>query len=153
MRPIKRFDGTSKWNPQPKPPPKPKEKKNPIKSKSGSDFSIKIRVADDALRNWKIKQAGTKLVKCCTCPVKLPAKQLQLGHFLSRRLYAVRWEEENTELQCSDCNCLHHGRPDEFAEHIEKKYGKGTVERLIQLSKQPFKLEREFLNEVINKYK
>ena len=42
--------------------------------------------------------------ECVTCGKQDHWKSLQAGHFMSRKHYATRWDEDNVEVQCMGCN-------------------------------------------------
>ena len=96
---------------------------------------------------------------CITCGKKYPRgerTQLHAGHYISRGIYATRWEEENVNAQCSGCN-LKQSRGDaevwhRYEKELEAKYGKGTVERLLQKKHEIFKLDRGWLEDNIKLY-
>lgn len=83
--------------------------------------------------------------------------QCHVGHFLSRGVYSTRWEDENVNAQCAGCN-LRQSRGDaeiwhEYEKQLELKYGKGTVERLLQKKHQVIKVNKSFLEDNIKIYK
>lgn len=46
---------------------------------------------------------------CVTCKQKYPYKQIQAGHFISRKHYATRWVIDNVHPQCVSCNVFKYG--------------------------------------------
>lgn len=64
---------------------------------------------------------------CITCG---SIKQLQCGHFVSRRFFATRWDEKNCAAQCVSCNVFNQGVQHKFGQEIDKKYGAGTADKL-----------------------
>lgn len=97
---------------------------------------------------------------CITCNKKYPVGErtnLHAGHYISRGNYSTRWEEDNCNAQCSGCN-LRQSRGDaeiwhEYEKQLELKYGKGTVERLLQKKHQVIKVNKAFLEDNIKIYK
>ena len=75
------------------------------------------------------------IVKCITSRTKLPWREMQCGHFMSRTHLSTRWNEQNTSGQCAGCNVFRAGRQYEHGKAIDKKYGAGTAERLTRESK------------------
>jgi len=96
-----------------------------VKDKLDKIFSKYIRLRDS---NGGIGQ-------CCTCGKKLHWKEAHCGHFISRRHLATRWDQYF------------------FSLFIEKKYGKGTVDEIIQKSKQTIKITKSEYETLIEFYK
>ena len=46
---------------------------------------------------------------CVTCNKTFHWKEIQAGHFMSRKFYSVRWSEENVKPQCVACNVYRAG--------------------------------------------
>lgn len=46
---------------------------------------------------------------CVTCNRKYHWKEIQAGHFMSRKHYATRWNEDNVKPQCVGCNMYKQG--------------------------------------------
>lgn len=96
---------------------------------------------------------------CITCSKKFPSgerTQCHAGHYISRGIYSTRWDEENVNCQCAGCN-LRQSRGDaeiwhKYEKELELKYGKGTVERLLQKKHEVFKLNRVWLEDNIKIY-
>lgn len=98
----------------------------------------------------KNKVAG--VYKCFTCDKIFPLNRIQLGHFHSRKYYAIRWDEFNAECQCVSCNCLNHGMQYEFGKRLEKKHGVEIVNQLAIKKNNRFKLEKFTLEIMIKEY-
>ena len=47
---------------------------------------------------------------CVTCNRKYHWKEIQAGHFMSRKHYATRWNEDNVKPQCVSCNLYMQGQ-------------------------------------------
>jgi hypothetical protein len=96
-------------------------------------------------------------VKCATCEAYNHWSEMDLGHYISRGTYIIRWDERNTHPQCRVCNQtdegqLKKGRPEEFARFIDKTYGAGTSDHLNAIKHKDFKLDPLKLKELIEKY-
>lgn len=127
----------------------PTEKKTIAKEGKG-DLSKLIKQADEALRIHVRKRDGAApLVGCCTCSFSFPVNKMQVGHYVSRKQMATRWDVRNVALQCVQCNCIEMGKPVEFAAYINQRYGAGTAEALIEKSKVTGKLNPEKIREII----
>ena len=66
---------------------------------------------------------------CVTCERKFHISALETGHAISGRSNAVLLIEKFTDLQCSFCNRMNHGRPKEFRKVLEVRYGKAFIEK------------------------
>lgn len=60
---------------------------------------------------------------CFTCGVKKPWQELQNGHYVSRSVNSLRYDERNCHVQCCKCNVFNHGAMDSYALALQKKYG------------------------------
>lgn len=95
------------------------------------------------------KRGDTWYAKCITCGVDKPIKQLQCGHFMSRRHNILRYRDENTAAQCYGCNVMSQGRQYEFAIAIDDLYGEGTAKALHKESKRLHTFTIEELQSII----
>lgn len=96
------------------------------KKKADRYFSEYIRKRDTDYRG---------LGQCITCGQWKPYDKLDCGHFISRRFGATRYDEKNANAQCSKCNRFQNGNQYEHGKAIDKKYGEGTADELLQKSK------------------
>ena len=55
------------------------------------------------------KNSVNEIAQCITCGKKDHWKKMQNGHFMSRKHYATRWDEDNVEVQCMGCNVYRYG--------------------------------------------
>ena len=69
-------------------------------------------------------------VKCATCETIKHVKEMQNGHFMSRRHYSTRWHVKNTAPQCYGCNIGSQGQQFKFSKYLDKKYGPGTAQHM-----------------------
>lgn len=67
---------------------------------------------------------------CFTCGVKKPWQQLQNGHYVSRSVNSLRYDERNCKPQCIVCNVFNHGAMDSYALALQRKYGDGILKIL-----------------------
>lgn len=97
---------------------------------------IKITVTDQWYSKYiRIKEAYENgYAQCCTCGKILYWKDLQCGHFVSRRKIPTRFHEKNTHPQCSNCNGKNKGEQGKHAIYIDKRYGPGTAEMLFNIA-------------------
>ena len=90
---------------------------------------------------------------CCTCAKEIHYKEGHAGHFMSRRHYSTRWNEENVALQCVSCNTFHGGRQYEFALFLNDKYKCDKATELLVKSRESAKFSVSDLQEKIDFYK
>ena len=96
--------------------------------------------------------AVNEIAKCVTCGKQAHWKELQAGHFMSRKHYSTRWDETNVQVQCSGCNVFRYGEQFKFGMYLEDAYGKGTAESLQNKSREIAKFSDIHLKEMIEYY-
>lgn len=92
-------------------------------------------------------------VICFTCGKRDFWKNMDAGHFQSRKHYATRWNETNVQVQCKGCNVFRYGEQYKFGVNLDAKVGKGTAEMLLTLSRRIMKYTDAELLELIDFYK
>tara|TARA_B110000503_G_C6851375_1_gene290966 strand:- start:113 stop:442 length:330 start_codon:yes stop_codon:yes gene_type:complete len=97
--------------------------------------------------------AKSQIVECFTCGSQDHWKNVDCGHFMSRKHYATRWDELNCQNQCKKCNIFRQGEQFRFGINLDKKYGEGTAEQLMNKSRATVKLSSVELTEMIEYYK
>ena len=118
--------------------PKKASRKTIVK-KLDTIFSIYIRR----------RYAKNDISECVTCGKQAHWKELQAGHFMSRKHYATRWDETNVGVQCMGCNVYRYGEQYKFSKYLGKK----TSDELLFKSRQTIKFSNFELEELIIKYK
>jgi hypothetical protein len=83
---------------------------------------------------------------------KYPLKSIQAGHFMSRRHYSTRWDEENVYPQCYGCNVGKSGEQYLFSKFIDEQYGEGYSDVLLFKSRETVKFSDFELEEMIEDY-
>ena len=86
---------------------------------------------------------------CVTCGKTDHYKSLQAGHFISRKQYATRWDEDNVQVQCVACNVYRYGEQYKFGLYL----GADKSQELLQKSRQTVKFLDYELQEMIELYK
>ena len=124
-----------------KPRGEKKESVASLKRKADKYFSLYIRLRDS-------DEFGVG--DCITCGDKKHYKQMQCGHFVSRKTNALRYDEENCNLQCVGCNMFKAGEQYQYSKALDLKYGEGTADRLFAQRFDSHKFTREELEEVIH---
>ena len=61
-----------------------------------------------------IRRRHGEMATCVTCGKVAHWKEMQAGHFMSRRHRATRWHEDNVQVQCVKCNMFGQGEQYKF---------------------------------------
>ncbi len=89
-------------------------------------------------------------VKCVTCgKIGHWKDNFQAGHFMSRKHYATRWDENNVKVQCKKCNMYGEGEQYKFSLYL----GTELSQQLLLKSRKIVKLSNNDLVDMIIKYK
>ena len=91
-------------------------------------------------------------VECYTCGKVLHWKDIQCGHYFSRKSLTTRWEEKNCRPQCSGCNVAQHGNYPVFGIRLSQEIGTKGMEKLEQLHNKTVKLSNIDLLEMTQSY-
>ena len=102
------------------------------------------------LRNKYADKNG--IVQCYTCDKKLPVKEMQCGHFMSRSNLSTRWMEANCRPQCEECNCYKDGNLEEFEYKLHEE-NNALVEYLRETARQPVRPTRDELKGLVVEYR
>ncbi len=111
-----------------------KESVNAWKKKAWTVFSKWIRERDE--------------YKCYTCP----ARGQQAGHFISRRINAVLYDEMNVHAQCYFCNNYQAGNIGVYADRLMREYGTDAFQELLKRAKGSKQFTVPELKGIIEKY-
>lgn len=105
----------------------------------------------DAIFSEYIRRRYAKdgIAICVTCGKTDHYKSLQAGHFISRKQYATRWDEDNVQVQCVACNVYRYGEQYKFGLYL----GSEKSQELLQKSRQTVKFLDYELQEMIELYK
>lgn len=101
-----------------------KSEKSKAIERADSWFSKFIRISNSF---------GNGLGACFTCTNVDDIKNMDAGHFVKRNHLSTRYNELNVQLQCRSCNRYRDGEQFKFGVNLDKKYGKGTAEKLMLL--------------------
>lgn len=121
----------------------PKNAKKPTKGKL-------VKKLDIVFSRWvRMSNADhTGQCECVTCGKKEHWKQIQAGHFMSRRHYSTRWDEQNVKPQCRACNVFSQGRQYEYSRYL----GVQLSDSLLFKSKQLTKFSVSDIQQMIDDY-
>tara|TARA_R110000765_G_scaffold268285_1_gene367285 strand:+ start:178 stop:570 length:393 start_codon:yes stop_codon:yes gene_type:complete len=95
------------------------------------------------------RYAKNEISKCVTCNKEDHWKNLQAGHFMSRKHYATRWDPDNVQVQCMGCNVYRYGEQYLFSKYL----GTDLSDDLQARSRLITKFSNTDLEEMINDYK
>ena len=101
----------------------------------------------------RLRYAKNEIAECYTCGKKDHYKKLQCGHFMSRKHYATRWDEENCQVQCYSCNVMRYGEQYKFGLRLAKEKGRAFPEELLQKTRATIKLTNNDLLDMIAYFK
>lgn len=90
---------------------------------------------------------------CVTCGTTKHYKDLDGGHFVSRRYTATRLMKENVWPQCKVCNGYLKGNPIPYTLFMIDTYGKEFVHELHALKNETKKFTRDELAEMSKEFK
>ena len=96
----------------------------------------------------RLKDSKDGIGTCITCGKQDHIKNLQAGHFQSRKFYSIRWDERNVKIQCSGCNIFRYGEQFKFSLYLGNKLS----EELLAESRVIRKFTNVELEEMIQKY-
>jgi hypothetical protein len=125
----------------------------------GLNRSKNLSSAKDTCDTWfskyvRLRDANhNELCKCVTCNTIKHWKEMDCGHFQSRRFSATRYHEQNAHAQCQSCNKYNAGEQYRHGIEIDLLYGEGTADYLEQLSRSMIKLNKVEVMELAQYYK
>jgi len=96
----------------------------------------------------RLRYSKNEISECVTCGKQDNWKKLQAGHFVSRKHYATRWDEDNVQVQCSGCNVFRYGEQYLFSKYL----GVDLSEELLMKSRKIQKFSDNELLEMIELY-
>ena len=99
------------------------------------------------------RYAKNDIVECVTCGINKHYKEIDAGHFMSRKHYSTRWHPTNVQVQCKNCNGFRAGENYLFGKYLDSVFGIGTADELVALSRQIKKYTDKDLEELIFHYK
>lgn len=120
-----------------------KSKRKRLRDNLDKVFSEFIRLRDSD---------SNGMVRCCTCEKPHHWQEVDNGHGITRGDYSTRWEEHNCMAQCKRCN-LRGGEQFIFSQEVDRRFGKGEWDRLMQKRHEIFKVPLDWYQEKIDYYK
>lgn len=95
------------------------------------------------------RYAKDDIAECVTCGKKAHWKEMQAGHFISRKHRSTRWHPDNVQVQCVGCNVFKYGQQYLFGVYL----GKEKADELLKLSREIVKHKDFEIVEMIEHYK
>lgn len=113
---------------------------------------------EDTLWKWfslfiRLRDSENGYCQCISCGAIKHYNEMQAGHFVSRRHMSVKYNEMNVNAQCVYCNYYLSGNQAKHGIGIDNKYGKGTADKLLALSKTSKKLSQFEIKEMSDYYR
>ena len=72
---------------------------------------------------------NNKNCTCVTCNKKFHWKEIQAGHFMSRKHYSIRWDERNVKPQCAACNVFRYGEQYLYSLYLGNNLSKELLDK------------------------
>lgn len=105
----------------------------------------------------KIVRLRDKHCVICGLPVQFNDKGEPItndcGHFLSRKVDAVRYDFRNMNCQCRSCNWNHTGNSIPYHNYMIEKYGQNVMDELHRLYFEHRKITVPELREMLREFK
>jgi hypothetical protein len=125
-------------------PKVPKVKKPKKKGKTERQ-----KLVDDCDELTRKVLRATRPRFCVTCGrPETPDHPLQVGHWIKRGRWFVRWDLRNVNPQCPGCNLRHNHFTFYYDSWMLDTYGESTVKELMTLAKQSQKITLKQLKEI-----
>ena len=125
-------------------------------SKKKTSRSAAVKRADLWFSRWVRKSAANAsgTARCFTCGRLGDWKhEMQAGHFQSRAKYTTRWSESNVKCQCVRCNISNGGQQYQFGLNLDRLYGDGTAQKIVNESNKTVKMTTDEILEIADKYR
>ena len=116
------------------------------KKSKGISISKLKKKADNVFSKW-IRERDKR---CFTCG---SISNLQNGHYVSRAINILRYDERNCNAQCVKCNIFNSGAMDTYALRLLSRHGKNILNDLAKDKQKLKSWTRQELEEIITKYK
>lgn len=131
-----------------------KERKEKVRKKKAESIGVLTKKLDRIFSVF-VRLTGANsnhLTACFTCDKVLHWREIQCGHFQSRRFYSTRFHELNCKPQCYACNIGLSGNQYVFGVNLDKLHGKGTADSMVRKSREVKKFTSQEMMEMITYY-
>lgn len=92
-------------------------------------------------------------IRCITSGKVMHWKMADAGHFIGRRHMATKFHEQNVNAQSRGANRFNSGEQFVYAKMLDKKYGAGTADKLLALSRSTKKFHSFEIDALTEHYK
>ena len=127
---------------------KVKEKRAKVREKKASTIT---QAKLDQMTSWLIRAAFDE--KCHACEVRMPRKQLQCCHFVSRTKSITRFDLRNMLPGCPTCNMYTPHHVWNLGKSINKIWGAEMTETLLSIAPISLKMNNNDRKEIYDIYK
>lgn len=127
---------------------KVKEKRAKVREKKASTIT---QAKLDQMTSWLIRAAFDE--KCHACEVRMPRKQLQCCHFVSRTKSITRFDLRNMLPGCPTCNMYTPHHVWNLGKSINKLWGEDMTETLLSIAPISLKMNNNDRKEIYEVYK
>jgi hypothetical protein len=127
---------------------KVKEKRAKVREKKANTIT---QGKLDQVTSWLIRAAFEE--KCYACEVRMPRKQLQCCHFVSRTKSITRFDLRNMLPGCPTCNMYTPHHVWNLGKSINKIWNEGMTETLLELSVVSLKMNNNDRKDIYEIYK
>lgn len=108
-----------------------------------------IKKLDTIFSRWvRLSNSVNEICTCVTCGKESHWKDIQAGHFISRKHYSTRWDERNVKPQCVGCNVFKYGEQYKYSLYLGNKLSK----KLLIESRNIIKFTNAELEDMIKEY-
>lgn len=128
---------------------------NKLKKKEKKESTKELtKKLDEVFSKWlrKEKSIDGETGQCYTCKKFDLIKNLQCGHYISRKYLSLRWEPENTFIQCYYCNIEMSGNYRVFTDNLIQDFGQEYIDKLESRKNNLVKMTKEDYKLLIQKY-
>ena len=137
-------------------PSKCKVEKKEVKKKEKKTPKRKLIEQLDTIfsRYIRLKYSNSQgICECISCGKRQYWRDIQNGHYMSRRFYSTRWSEDNCRPQCAGCNIFNQGNIQAYRVALIKQIGEQRVNLVEARARQEHCKYGEFeLNAMIQHY-
>jgi len=112
------------------------------KKKTTTSHKKLIKKLDDLVRQI-VRLRDTE----CCCGKRLE-DNMQVSHFVSRRVHALRWDLRNVAGSCPGCNLRHNYDPLPYTRWMLRTWGKSVMDDLFEAKNKISKLTNSDLEEI-----
>lgn len=128
-------------------------KKGTIKRKNTKQALIK-KLDEVFSRYIRVRYSNKGYCRCISCGKMMHWKDIQNGHYMSRRYLSTRWSEDNCRPQCVACNIFNQGNAQAYRLGLIKEIGEQRVNLIEARARQETCKYGEFeLQALITHYK